>query len=416
MKPVRIVLFVLALFLLAAGAYLVISGNGVFKQLAVMLETAPAEIDLSETMEDDGTIEDGDTFENTNQSSTQAANTTQKAVDLIPPADEEPREPEIRFMAIGDIMLGRGVGFRLKKAGDYRKAFEKVSFYLDMGDIVFANLETPLTASNHGLDKDRKIVLKAEPESVVALTSAGINLVSLANNHMMDYYEKGLMDTIELLNLNNIAHAGGGINIDEARKPAIIEKNGLKIGLLAYTDMAELVFAGDPYLSFAAGQEKSGVVPRKYEIIMEDVSKVRDQVDLLAVSLHWGVEESFKITPEQVDFARSLIDNGVDLILGHHPHQFQGIEMYKGKPIIYSMGNILFDQNDPENMESFIIDLKYEGKELKEFTAIPVRILDKSYVEIQEGEDAINILERQAELCRKLGTDPAAEGGKLVFK
>ena len=252
MKPVRIVLFVLALFLLAAGAYLVISGNGVFKQLAVMLETAPAEIDLSETMEDDGTIEDGDTFENTNQSSTQAANTTQKAVDLIPPADEEPREPEIRFMAIGDIMLGRGVGFRLKKAGDYRKAFEKVSFYLDMGDIVFANLETPLTASNHGLDKDRKIVLKAEPESVVALTSAGINLVSLANNHMMDYYEKGLMDTIELLNLNNIAHAGGGINIDEARKPAIIEKNGLKIGLLAYKDMAELVFAGDPYLSFAA--------------------------------------------------------------------------------------------------------------------------------------------------------------------
>jgi poly-gamma-glutamate capsule biosynthesis protein CapA/YwtB (metallophosphatase superfamily) len=415
MKPVRIVLFVLAFLLLAAGAYLAISGNGVFKQLAVMLETAPAETALSETMEDDGTIGGGDTSENTNQSSTQDANTSPQIVDSTPVVNEEPRKPELRFMAIGDIMLGRGVGFRLKKAGDYRKAFEKVSFYLDMGDIVFANLETPLTESSHGLDEDRKIVLKAEPESVVALTSAGINLVSLANNHMMDYYEKGLMDTIELLDRNNIAHAGGGKNIDEARKPAIIEKNGLKIGLLAYTDMAELVFAGNPYLSFAAGKEKSGVAPRKYEIVMEDVSKLRDQVDILAVSLHWGIEESFKIAPEQVEFARSLIDNGVDLILGHHPHQFQGIEVYKGKPIIYSMGNILFDQNDPENMESFIIDMRYEGNELKEFTAIPVRILEKSYVEIQEGEKAVNILERQAELCRKLGTNPATDNGKLVF-
>jgi poly-gamma-glutamate capsule biosynthesis protein CapA/YwtB (metallophosphatase superfamily) len=319
-------------------------------------------------------------------------------------------------MAIGDIMLGRGVGARLRKAGGYHKAFEKVSFYLNMGDVVFANLETPLTASSHGLDKNRKIVLKAEPESVVALTSAGINLVSLANNHIMDYYEKGLMDTIELLDLNNIAYAGAGEDIDEARNPAIIEKNGLKIGLLAYTDMAELVFAGNPYLSFAAGNEKSGVAPRKYEIVMEDVSKAREQVDLLAVSLHWGIEESFKIAPEQVEFARNLIDNGVDLILGHHPHQFQGIEMYKGKPIIYSMGNILFDQNDPENMESFIVDMRYEGNELKEFTAIPVRILEKSYVEIQEGEDAVNILERQAELCRKLGTNPAIDNGKLVIE
>jgi hypothetical protein len=80
------------------------------------------------------------------------------------------------------------------------------------------------------------------------------------------------------------------------------------------------------------------------------------------------------------------------------------------------MGNILFDQNDPENMESFIVDMRYEGNELKEFTAIPVRILEKSYVEIQEGEDAVNILERQAELCRKLGTNPAIDNGKLVIE
>ena len=326
------------------------------------------------------------------------------------------QEPELCFMAVGDIMLGRGVGMRLQKAGYYEKAFEKVASVLNQGDIVFANLETPLTNSTHGLNNKGKIVLKGKPEASAALTSAGFNLLSLSNNHMMDYYETGLFDTMTLLDEKSISCAGGGKNLDEARKPAIIEKNGLKIGLLAYTDMAELIFAGDPYLSFAAGTEKSGLVPRKYETIREDVIKLRSQVDLLAVSLHWGTEDSFTVTSEQIEFAHKLIDDGVDMILGHHPHQFQGMEIYKGKPVLYSMGNFLFDQNDPENMESFIIDMKYKGTDLINFTAIPVRILDKSYVEIQTGEKAVNILERQAELCRKLGTEPVTDNDKLVLK
>lgn len=324
-------------------------------------------------------------------------------------------EPELRFMAVGDIMLGRGVGMRLQKAGSYEKAFESITSLLLQGDVVFANLEAPFTASTHGLDSKGKIVLKAKPEAISALTGAGFNLVSLSNNHMMDYYEKGLFDTMSLLEQNNILHAGGGKNIEEARKPAIIEKNGLKIGLLAYTDMAELIFAGSPYLSFAAGADKSGLVPRKYETIREDVIKLRDQVDLLSVSLHWGIEDSFKVTPQQVDFAHKLIEDGVDIILGHHPHQFQGVEIYKGKPILYSMGNFLFDQNDPENMESFIIDMKYKGTELIQLSAIPVRIVEKSHVQIQTGEKAANILERQTNLCRILGTDPLTYNDTLVF-
>jgi poly-gamma-glutamate synthesis protein (capsule biosynthesis protein) len=220
---------------------------------------------------------------------------------------------------------------------------------------------------------------------------------------------------MSLLKSNNILSAGGGGNIDEARKPAIIEKNGLKIGLLAYTDMAELIFAGEPYLSFAAKADKSGLVPRKYETIREDVVKLRNQVDLLAVSLHWGIEDSFKITPEQVEFAHKLIDDGADIILGHHPHQFQGMEIYKGKPVIYSMGNFLFDQNDPENKESFIMDMKYNGTELAGLEAIPVRILDKTHVEIQTGPSAAALLSRETGLCAELGTLPENIQDKLVF-
>lgn len=328
----------------------------------------------------------------------------------------EIEKPKLRFIAVGDIMLGRGVGYRLEKSGGYEKAFENVSSVLKQGDIVFGNLETPITASTHGLDSKRKIVLKAKPDSINALTSAGFNLISLSNNHMMDYYERGLFDTIYMLNQNNISCAGGGKNIDEARQPAIIEKNGLKIGLLAYTDMAELIFAGDPYLSFASTENKSGLVPRKYETIREDISKLREEVDLIAVSLHWGIEDSFKITDDQIEFAHNLIDDGADIILGHHPHQFQGMEIYKGKPIMYSMGNFLFDQNDPENMESFIIDMEYKGTELSQLTAIPVRIVDKSHVEIQTGEKATNILERQIELCRRLGGEPVSDDDMLVLK
>ena len=337
-------------------------------------------------------------------------NTNSEQVDI------EPESPELRFIAVGDIMLGRGVAYWIEKNGNYEMAFERVKDNLSVGDIVFGNLESPLTDSNKGLDKNGKIVLKAKPEALKAMTSVGFNLLSLSNNHIMDYYEKGLFDTMELLDQNNIVHAGGGRNLDEARKLSIIEKNGLKIGLLAYTDMAEITFAGKPYLSFAAGDEKSGVVPRKYETIKEDVQKARDQVDLLAVSLHWGVEESFNIPDEQVDFAHMLIDDGVDIILGHHAHQFQGIEIYNEKPILYSMGNIMFDQNEHENMESFIVDMKYKGTELIALTATPVRILEKSYVEIQTGSDAKAILERQVKLSGKLGSEPQIKDDILVYK
>lgn len=328
----------------------------------------------------------------------------------------EKEEPGLRFIAVGDIMLGRGVEYWIRKNGSYEMAFGKIKHLLDEGDVVFGNLECPLTSGTKGLDKNRKIVLKGDPESVTALTSAGFNLLSLSNNHIMDYYEKGLFDTMELLDQNGIVHAGGGRNIDEARKPAIIEKNGMKIGLLAYTDMAEIVFAGNPYLSFAAGPEKSGVAPRDYDLIKEDMDKAKEQVDLLAISLHWGIEDSFRVAPEQVEFARRLIDDGADIILGHHPHQFQGIEIYNGKPILYSLGNILFDQNQSENMESFIVDMKYKGTELTELTAVPVRILKKSYVEIQTGKDAESIIKRQIKLCSEFGTEPAAENDILVFK
>lgn len=331
------------------------------------------------------------------------------------------KEP-LSIVAVGDIMLGRGVGSRLdKQSAGYTYAFEKVTDLLKQGDVIFGNLEGPITDKTHSLtalsksNKNGKFVLKGSVKSFETLKYAGFNMLSLANNHILDYYHEGLFDTMKIFEENGIAFSGAGKNLEDARKPAVIEKKGLKIGLLSYTDYAHIVYEGNPKISFAAAEDRAGVVPRKYEYIREDVARAQGKFDILMVSLHWGVEESFDILPEQIELAHDLIDSGVDVILGHHPHQFQGMEIYKGKPIFYSLGNFIFDQNDPENQESFIVNMQFNGTELSAMSAIPVRTIDKTQVIPVYGDEAKELLKREVELSSKLDTNFKIENDKLVL-
>lgn len=323
---------------------------------------------------------------------------------------------ELHITAVGDIMLGRGVSQRLKSQGlDYIYPFIKTEDLFKKGDIVFGNLEQPITDRVESLDGEHKYVLKSGTEAYSGIAFAGFNLLSLANNHMMDYYDNGLFDTMKILQENGVAFAGAGKNKEEARALAVININDLKVGLLAYTDMADIYYEGDPSIGFAAGEQTPGVASRNPEWVMEDIRKAREQVDLLIVSLHWGTEDSFSVTDEQVRFAHELIDQGADMILGHHPHRFQGIEIYKGKPIIYSLGNFIFDQNDPENQESFILNFTYSKTMLTELRAIPVRTVDKIQVVPQEGPDAKTMLERELQLSNDLDTQFSILDDSLVY-
>ncbi len=322
---------------------------------------------------------------------------------------------ETSIIAAGDIMLGRGVEKSLKARGaGYLYPFTEVKSILDQGDIVFANLELPLTEKVESLDAKSKIVLKAEPEAVSGLAFAGFNVVSLANNHMMDYYKGGLQDTLEILKTNQIQHAGAGENLQQARKPAVLEKNGAKVGVLAYTEMAGIVHPGNPPIKFAADASHAGVAPLKPDWIEEDIRALREKVDILIVSLHWGTEDSYEVTPEQVQLAHKLCDSGADIILGHHPHRFQGIEIYNGKPIVYSLGNFIFDQV-PENQESFLLHFTYEGSALQALRAIPVRTADHCQIIPQKGKSAREMLQRQTQLSNNLGTSCAIENDTLVY-
>ena len=333
----------------------------------------------------------------------------------VTPTGAETQKPFV-IITTGDMMLGRGVEHYLgKMKEDYIYPFEKAAGILKEGDLVVGNLEAPVTSSTKGLDSRKKIVLKDRVEAMEGIRYAGFSLLSLANNHILDYYDRGLTDTMKLLDESGISHAGAGKNLDEARKPAILEVKGMKVGMLAYTDMADILYAGRPPIRFAAQKDKPGVAPLKAESILEDIQKLRSQVDILIVSLHWGVEDTNDCTPAQVEFAHKLLDQGVDILYGHHPHHFQGIEIYKGKPIIYSHGNFLFDQNDPFNQESFILKMEYENARLKNLTAIPIRTIGKTQVVPQEGQGAAALLKRLSEQSARVNTRCTVLQDRAVF-
>lgn len=323
---------------------------------------------------------------------------------------------ETNIIAAGDIMLGRGVANSLKARGaGFSFPFVEVKSILEQGDFVFANLEHPLTERDLSLDAKSKIILRGEPEAVSGLAFAGFNLVSLANNHMMDYYEGGLLDTLEILKKNQILHAGAGENLQQAREPAILEKNGVRVGILAYTEMARIVHPGNPPIKFAANANRAGVAPLKLDWIEEDIRSLRKKADILIISLHWGTENSYEVTPQQVQMAHKICDMGADIILGHHPHRFQGIEIYDGKPIVYSLGNFIFDQVS-ENQESFLLHFTYEGSALQTLKAIPVRTADHCQIIPQKGKAAQEMLQRQIQLSNDLGTSCTLENDTLIYK
>jgi poly-gamma-glutamate capsule biosynthesis protein CapA/YwtB (metallophosphatase superfamily) len=364
------------------------------------------------------------------QSTTPVGVQTPAPSPAVQPSVEKNADQTLRITAVGDIMLGRGVAKRLSELKkNYLYPMEKVADQLKKGDIVFANLEAPITASTKsltGLSQGGKWVLRSTPESFEAVRQGGFNLLSLSNNHILDFYEKGLLDTMDLLDRQKIAYAGAGRNLEQAKKPVILERKGLKIGLIAYTDMADIVYKGSPNLRFRAEEKRFGVSPLRYDFstrpakydykyMKEEIGKLRNQVDILMVSFHWGMEESFRVLPQQVEFAHFLIDNGADVILGHHPHQFQGIELYKGKPILYSMGNFIFDQNDPENQESFIVQMEFQAKKLAKLTALPVKTVDKAQVVPQTGKSAEEMLNRQLALSKALKTECKIAGDQLTY-
>ena len=250
----------------------------------------------------------------------------------------------------GDIMLDRGVKNSINKnfKGDYSALFEKLGI-LKKSDIVFANLEGP--ASDIGKDIRNLYSFKMDPSIVPALKGAGFSVISVANNHVGDWGREAYIDTLMHLKENEIFYIGGGINGDEAEKPVIIEKYGMKIGYLGFSDVG-------PNWMEATG-DKTGLLLANNPRFDEIVKNASSQVDYLVVSFHFGDEYQTKHNIRQEYLAHKAIDNGTKIVVGTHPHVIEDTEVYKNGFIAYSLGNFIFDQGFSQNtMQGMLLEIK----------------------------------------------------------
>ncbi len=247
---------------------------------------------------------------------------------------------QVTLVAAGDVMLGRSIGDGVLRFGPLYP-FEHVADILRGADLAFVNLEVPLTDGGQPADKD--FVFRGPPEAAGGLAAAGIDFVSLANNHALDYGLQGLADTRSALTAAGLAYAGAGDNEAAARSPVVLERGGLRLAFLAYVNTPRDSVSGFDVSATAATAERPGVAWATPEAVAADVAAAARSADVVIVSLHSGPEYQEAPGDLQIALAHSAIDAGARLVLGAHPHVLQGLERYKDGLIIYSLGNFVFD-------------------------------------------------------------------------
>ncbi len=311
---------------------------------------------------------------------------------------------KLTIKAVGDILLDRGPESKVKKYG-YDYLFKEIVEPLSEADLTFANLESPTSFLGKPYRGKPKIVtFRAEPSMLFGIKYSGIDIVSLANNHISDYGSKSLSETIDLLNLLDIKFIGAGKNIEEARTPLIINKKGYKLAFLGY---AEAIWSTDE-----ATEKKGGSVHFELDTVLEDIrnTKAEHNPDFIFISIHWGIEHKNKPRDSDRDKAHSIIDAGADVILGHHPHVLQSIETYNEGIIFYSLGNFIFDMKSKKTYKSIIAELTLRDRYIDKVRLIPVEIIRKKYYPtIATGETATETLENLSSWSKDYNTKISIE-------
>ncbi len=288
----------------------------------------------------------------------------------------EAPEAVLSISAVGDMMLARRVGQRIAAEGDFAAPLRPTAKRLAAADLTVGNLENSL--SRLGPPRQGNDSFGADPRVLRGLTLAGFDVLSLANNHVGDYGNASLVETAERVRTAKIAPVGAGRNSAEARKPAIVERHGVRLGFLAFNAIGE---------SPVARSDRPGVVqlrmqPRLGDLdagdlhaIEEAIRKLRPRVDLLTVLPHWGQQYTSTPIAGQRKVARALVAAGADLVIGSHPHWVQGAEIYRGRLIAYSLGNYVFDMDfSRQTQEGVILELVLWEDEVKAARFVPIRI------------------------------------------
>lgn len=260
----------------------------------------------------------------------------------------EKKKENIKMVFFGDLMLDRAVRDKIDKKGNNILDDLKEKDFLRGYNIVAANLEGTVTEGGEHYEPINKYDFAFREEDVLSVIDLGFNYFTLANNHFNDQGNQGQIETREFLDKNNIPYAGCfGEEVGECSYK-ILEVNNKKIGMLGFSLLSGRIEA-----------------PEFKEKMFEVVDKVKLEVDLVVVNLHWGNEYKTQFNSSQQKMAYELIDRGVDIIIGHHPHVTQGVEIYKSRPIFYSLGNFVFDQYfSEETQRGLAIGFDWDNEKL----------------------------------------------------
>ncbi len=274
-------------------------------------------------------------------------------------------------MAVGDVMLGQSIGRRIVSKGALQPwRFVKPIF--DQADLVVANLEC--TISDRGTAWPKTFTFRAPaPEAADSLVAAGVDVVSLANNHAIDFGIPAFEDTLDLLDERHIGRAGGGRDHAEAHAPLVVEQNGVRLAFLGYV----LPFSGRPAFNtrqWAATELKPGLAIGTAEAVARDVAAIRDVVDVVVVMVHGGVEYTRAPGKQMRSFAQAAVDAGAQLVIGHHPHVLHGYRLDGNTLIAYSVGNFVFDYFSGRMNDTAIMDVTLSADGVESVDWIPAVI------------------------------------------
>jgi poly-gamma-glutamate synthesis protein (capsule biosynthesis protein) len=326
-----------------------------------------------------------------------------------PGTRQKKEKGEVVLVAVGDVVISRTTP---------GEAFARVLGELKAGAFSCCNFEVPL--SNNGMPQYGKFeTLHAAPEMIEGFVHGGFKVVSLANNHSMDYGPEAMLDTIALIDSRGILHAGAGKNLEEARRPAFFEAGGMRFAFVS--------FATEAFPGYGAHSQKPGIAmirrdplygpscvnPDDVQMMQEVVRGAIKQADLVIAAFHWGLSQSRALTRSQMTLGRAAVDAGAGLVVGHHPHVLQAAEVYKRSLILYSLGNFVFDLMpdflSPATRDTVLVKVKLSRNSVTEAIFLPAWINEGGQPEIvgeeHEKNQEILCLLRDLSAARKTKLD-----------
>jgi poly-gamma-glutamate synthesis protein (capsule biosynthesis protein) len=284
--------------------------------------------------------------------------------------------------------------------------FEGVRGILTGSDVAVGFLNSPITTRGEP-EPDVRIPFRAPISVARGMANGGLKLVSLATPHITDYGPEGLKETIEALDWYLVKTVGAGMNLEEARRPVILELKGVKVAFLAY-------LRGDQFTAKYADLDTPGPCPLAPEMLEEEIPKAKGMADLVIVMVHWGVSgRSDGVSEKQRFWAKMMTDLGADAVIGQESHRLYGLELMNGKPVIYSLADFIFGLYDKLHATTVLPVLTFSGGKAKEVKLIPILVDDpetRCSPRKLSGEEAREALEKYRKLCEDLGTKIEVRG------